>query len=402
MFFFAAEKKQIITSSGPENWKTDKNPMDFQQDTIPLEVRPPFFVGWFPSFTIILVGGENHLPKGTTMVVDFQGYMKFNGRTITLKQKWLALGFLKIATMNKILRVFDWKCIFFQSTFSVCFLVPNNPTVFGKSASSSWIPETPPFCRPEIQRDLAGRDIPTCTAQCQWMCRDRKTSVATSKFSCPTFRVFPGKPSWKQHITSTLSTPAPLFNTLSLIKQNRETWKSHSEVETWSHLFCGEKNLLLTFLADFPSYSPFFKKKLPFCPLSCGFKSPPKFNSPFLHKELQLTHPKFQFRRRHLKPKEADFRVFRPEVRPPGSGDYISVNGIFFGWICKVSGEFIHEWNEQKEYLEPGLYTPQKRKDIHRSVFGIYIYICFLVFGSAPIHDSSTQISSSFTKNTVN
>ena len=119
----------------------------------------------------------------------------------------------------------------------------------------------------------------------------------------------------------------------------------------------------------------FSKKKLPFCPLSCGFKSPPKFNSPFLHKELQLTHPKFQFRRRHLKPKEADFRVFRPEVRPPGSGDYISVNGIFFGWICKVSGEFIHEWNEQKEYLEPGLYTPQKRKDIHRSVFGMYIYI---------------------------
>ena len=34
-----------------------------------------FFIGWFPSFTIILVG-VYHLPKGTTifeMVVDFQG-----------------------------------------------------------------------------------------------------------------------------------------------------------------------------------------------------------------------------------------------------------------------------------------------------------------------------------------
>ena len=41
----------------------------------PLEVQPPCFIGWFPSFTIILVG-IYHLPKGTTifeMVVDFQG-----------------------------------------------------------------------------------------------------------------------------------------------------------------------------------------------------------------------------------------------------------------------------------------------------------------------------------------
>ena len=42
---------------------------------VALEVQPPFFISWFPSFTIILVG-IYHLPKGTTislMVVDFQG-----------------------------------------------------------------------------------------------------------------------------------------------------------------------------------------------------------------------------------------------------------------------------------------------------------------------------------------
>ena len=39
---------------------------------------PPFFRGWFPSFTIILVG-VYHLLKGTIifkMVVDFQGIYK--------------------------------------------------------------------------------------------------------------------------------------------------------------------------------------------------------------------------------------------------------------------------------------------------------------------------------------
>ena len=46
------------------------------RDTVPLEVKPPFFIGWFTSCTIILLGVYHH-PKGTTifkMVVDFQGY----------------------------------------------------------------------------------------------------------------------------------------------------------------------------------------------------------------------------------------------------------------------------------------------------------------------------------------
>ena len=182
------------------------------------------------------------------------------------------------------------------------------------------------------------------------------TSVVTSKFSCPTFRVFPGK----RHESST-SQPAPLF--------------THLASSSWELIppFCGEKNLLLTFLADFPSYSPFFKKNSLFAHFLVATKILQNSISsiPFLHKELQLTHPKFQFRRRHLSRKSRFAEATRVVHR---EAEIISPQRDFF-WVLYaryLENSSMNEW--KKENLEPGLYTPQKRKDIHRSVFGIYVF----------------------------
>ena len=187
------------------------------------------------------------------------------------------------------------------------------------------------------------------------------TSVVTSKFSCPTFRVFPGK----RHESST-SQPAPLF--------------THLASSSWELIppFCGEKNFLLTFLADFPSYSPFSKKKTtPFLPtFLVASKVLQNSILPFWHKELQLTHPKFQFRRRHLKPEKSRFFAFCDPKSVHREAEIISPQRDFFwgGYARYLENSSMNGTNK-KENLEPG-FNPPKRKDVHRSYTPIrYIYV---------------------------
>ena len=196
------------------------------------------------------------------------------------------------------------------------------------------------------------------------------TSVVTSKFSCPTFRVFPGK----RHESST-SQPAPLLASSS-----------------WELIppFCGEKNLLLTFLADFPSYSPFFEKKqLPFCPLSCGLKKVLQ-NSNLIHPFLTQGTPtdsskiSVSARSPHAGRRRI-FAFFDPKSVHREAEIVYPQREFFWGVLYAryLENSSMNGMNKKKTWNQG--YIPPKAEGHSQFTGPFSVYICFWSSAPAPI-----------------
>ena len=186
------------------------------------------------------------------------------------------------------------------------------------------------------------------------------TSVVTSKFSCPTFRVFPGK----RHESST-SQPAPLLASSS-----------------WELIppFCGEKNLLLTFLADFPSYSPFFKKKTsPFLPtflVASKVLQNSNLIHPFFTQGTPTDSSKISVSATSPQLEEAASRFSTRVVHRKRR--LCIRNGIFLGGYARyLENSSMNEWTKRK----PGTRVQPPKAEGQTGPFSVYM---FLVLGSGP------------------